>query len=319
MATPVNTFTSYDAVGAREDLADYISNIDPHETPFYSNCGKEKATGLYHEWQTDALRAARRNKLLQGGDASPVARGATTRLGNYCQTIGDAISIPDTDATTKKAGRSKEMTYQLLKLGKELRTDLETAMFANYPKTAGAEDEAPEMAGAPAWMTSNISAGTGAAADPTGDGTDARTDGTQVAFSQARLNAVMQAIWRNGGKPKTVYLNDFQQAIAAGFTGSNNQRSVIDASGKKKAEVTNSMQVYMTDFGTVEMQLSRFNRPRDVFVMQDDMWCVATKRPFYEDDLAKTGDSEKKFMRGEFTLVCKNEKSSGMIPDCTTS
>ena len=39
MAIVTNTFTTYDAVGIREDLANTISNISPEETPFMSNVG----------------------------------------------------------------------------------------------------------------------------------------------------------------------------------------------------------------------------------------------------------------------------------------
>lgn len=318
MTQPTNTFDSYDAVGARESLTDYIVNVDPYDTPFYSTCAKEKVDAHNHEWQTDALRAAARNKHVQGDDTTASAKTATTRLGNYTQTLKDAVAIPDTDTSTKKAGRSKEIVYQTIKMGKELRMDLETALFSNYAKAAGNSTTAAEMAGALSWIATNTSVGTGSPADPTGDGTDARTDGTQVAFSQARLNTVLQSCWTEGGKPNSVYLSAFQQDIAAGFTGSNNQRSTIDASKSKNA-VINSMDIYITPFGKVEMVLSRFNRTRDVLVLQDDMWQVGVKRNWKETELAKTGDATKMQVVGEFTLICKNEKSSGLVADNTTS
>ena len=318
MAQPTETFDSYDAVGARESLADYISNVDPYDTPLYSNSKKEKISAHNHEWQTDALRAAARNKHIQGDDTTASAKTATTLLGNYTQTLKDAVAIPDTDTSTKKAGRSKEIVYQTIKMGKELRTDLETAMFSNYAKAAGNSTTAAEMAGVLAWIKTNTSVGTGVPADPTGDGTDARTDGTQVAFTQARLNTVLQGIWTEGGKPDTVYLSAFQQNIASGFTGANNQRSTVDASMTKNA-VINSMDIYITPFGKVEMQLSRFNRARDVIVTQSDMWCVGVKRQWKETELAKTGDATKMQVVGEFTLISKNEKASGLVADNTVS
>jgi hypothetical protein len=55
MALPSNTFTTYSAVGNREDLADIIYRIDPTETPFVSAVEKTDATGVNHEWQTQAL------------------------------------------------------------------------------------------------------------------------------------------------------------------------------------------------------------------------------------------------------------------------
>ena len=43
MALPASTFTSYSAVGNREDLSDVIYRIDPTDTPFMSGAEKEKA------------------------------------------------------------------------------------------------------------------------------------------------------------------------------------------------------------------------------------------------------------------------------------
>lgn len=42
MAVIANTFTTYDAIGLREDLSDLISNIAPTETVFMSACKKGK-------------------------------------------------------------------------------------------------------------------------------------------------------------------------------------------------------------------------------------------------------------------------------------
>ena len=65
MAIVSNTFQTYQAIGDREDLTDIIYNISPTDTPFMSSIGKEKATGVLHEWQTDALAAAEARKMAE--------------------------------------------------------------------------------------------------------------------------------------------------------------------------------------------------------------------------------------------------------------
>ena len=55
MALATSAFSSYAAVGNREDLSDTIYRIDPTDTPFYSNIEREKATNTFHEWQTQSL------------------------------------------------------------------------------------------------------------------------------------------------------------------------------------------------------------------------------------------------------------------------
>lgn len=321
MAQPTNTFDSYDAVGIREDLQDVIYDISPEETPFYSACKKVKASNTFHEWQTDALRSSAANAHIEGDDTAASAATATSRLGNYTQIFKNAVSIPDTDEGLKKAGRAAEIAYQTLKIAKEQKLDIEKALFDNNARAAGNSTTARELAGAPAWLITNTVFGANEGADPTGDGTDARTDETStlIAFDQDRFDTVMQSIWEQGGKPDVVYLSAFQMNKALGFEGMNNQRSTIGAAVGGTNAVVNAMDVYVTPWGTVEFVPTRENRSRDVFIMQSDMWAVGVLRPTKNSALAKTGDSTRRQVLTELTLVCKNEKASGIIADNTTS
>jgi hypothetical protein len=321
MAQPSNTFDSYDAVGIRESLEDVIYDISPEETPFYSACKKLKASNTFHEWQTDALRSSAANAHVEGDDTTAEARSATSRLGNYTQIFKNAVSIPDTDEGLKKAGRAAEIAYQTLKIAKEQKLDIEKALFDNNARVAGNSTTARELAGAPAWLVTNVNFQSGdSGANPTGDGTNARTDdGTPTAFTQTKFDDVMQSIWEQGGKPDVCYLSAFQMNKALGFVGMNNQRSTIGASVGGTNSVVNAMDVYVTPWGTVEFMPTRENRSRDVFIMQSDMWAVGVLRPTKNSALAKTGDSTRRQVLTELTLVCKNEKASGIIADNTTS
>jgi len=318
MAQPTNTLDSYDVKGIREDLSDVIYNISPEETPFYTACAKAKATNTLHEWQTDALRSSAENAHIEGDDTIAESRGVTSRLGNYTQIFKNAVVIPGTDDGLNKAGRAREMAYQVLKIAKEQKLDIEKAMFANQARVAGSSSAARKLAGVPAWLTTNTNFQSGSSgADPTGDGTNARTDdGTPTAFSQTKFDSVMQQIWVSGGKPDSVYLSAFQMNLALGFTGNNNQRSNIVAEDEK---VIKHMSVYVTPWGTVEFKPTRENRSRDVFIMQDDMWAVGVLRSTRNEELAKTGDNEKRQVLTELTLVSRNEKANGGIFDNTVS
>ena len=236
-------------------------------------------------------------------------------MGNYTQIFKNAVVVSDSDDNVDNAGRAKEIAYQTLKIAKEQKLDIEKALFANNARAAGNSTTARELAGAPAWLTTNTVAGSGGA-DPTGDGTDARTDGTQAAFSQDNFDTVMPSIWVAGGKPDTVYLSAFQMNVALGFTGNNNQRSQVQAGDER---VIKSLAIYTTPWGTVEFMPSRENRSRDVFIMQDDMWEVASLRGTKNVALAKTGDNTTRQVVTELTLCAKNEASCGIIADCSTS
>jgi len=320
MAQPTNTFDSYDAKGLKEDLEDVIYSISPEETPFYTACAKVKATNTLHEWQTDTLRSSAVNAHIEGDDTVAEARTATTRLQNYSQIFKNAVVIAGTEDILSKAGRTKEMAYMTMKMAKEQKLDIEKALFANQARVVGSSTAARKLAGAPAWLTTNVNfvtGGTPSGANPTGDGTDARTDdGTPTAFTQAKFDDVMQDIWSSGGKPDTVYLSSFQMNAALGFEGNNNQRSTVQAGDEK---VVKSLAVYITPYGSVEFKPTRENRSSDIFIMQDDMWSVGVLRGTKSQALSKTGDNEKRQVLTELTLICRNEKASGGIFDNTTS
>jgi hypothetical protein len=319
MSQPANTFDSYDVKGIREDLENVIYDISPEETPFYSSLKKVKASNTYHEWQTDSLRSSAANAHIEGDDTAGEARTATTRLGNYTQIFKNAVIIPDTDEGLDKAGRAAEMAYQVLKIAKEQKLDIEKALFDNNKYEVGSASAARELAGCGAYVSSNVAnIGGSGGANPTGSvpGNTARTDGTATVFSQADFDTVMQGIWESGGNPDTVYLSAFQMNKALEFTGYNNQRSHIEATSKT---VVKAVDIYVTPWGTVEFTPSRENRGRDVWIMDSDMWAVGVLRPTKNTELAKTGDSTKRQVLTELTLISKNEAASGLVADCTTS
>ena len=318
MVQPTNTFSSYDAVGIREDLTNVIYDISPEETPFMSSCAKVGAANTLHEWQTDSLRASQDNAHVEGDDTTADSRSPTTRLGNYTQIFKNAVVVPGTDDATKKAGRGKDMAYHVLKTGKEQKLDIERALFLNQARVGGNDTTARRLAGVPTWLTTNTVFETGGApsgADPTGDGTDTRTDNSvTVAFDQARFDSAMQSIWVAGGKPDTVYLSSFQMDVALGFVGMNNQRSTITAT-RNNNMVVRDFDLYVTPWGNVTFIPSRENRSRDVFIMQSDMWAIASLRGMKNEALAKTGDSNKRQVLCELTLESRNEAASGGVYD----
>ena len=81
------------------------------------------------------------------------------------------------------------------------------------------------------------------------------------------------------------------------------------------------MKFYDSDFGVLEVAPNRFMRARDALVLQTEMWAVAylNGRKMVSIPLARTGDSERRQMLSEYTLVARNEKASGGVFDLTTS
>lgn len=314
MSQPTNTFSSYDAIGNREDLSDMIWTISPTATPFMSSIAKNSATATLHEWQTDALAAAvATNAVIEGDDAVTTASVATTRLGNYTQISDKVPRVTGTQRANESAGRGDEMDYQVVKMGRELKRDVESSLLANNARVAGNDTTARELAGVESWIATNTSAGA-TGADPTGDGTDARTDGTQRAFLESDLRTVLAACADEGGEPDKIMVGSFNKQALSAFTG--NATRTIDSTDQA---LNTAVHVYVSDFGNLEVVFNRFQRGRSALVLDSSMWAMSTLRDFQSNDLAKTGDTERKQLLVEYTLESRNEAASGIVADLTTS
>tara|TARA_Y100000593_G_scaffold84791_1_gene160842 strand:+ start:153 stop:1100 length:948 start_codon:yes stop_codon:yes gene_type:complete len=315
MAQPSNSFDTYDAKGNREALADIIYNISPTDTPFLTMAAQGKATATYEEWQTDELASAvTTNAVIEGDEATLDASVATTRVGNYTQIADKTVVITGTQEVVNHAGRKSELAYQIAKKGKELKRDMESQLTSNTAQVAGNSTTARKSAGLGAWIATNDVLGTGSAASPTGNGTNARTDGTQRALLESHLKTAVQNCWSEGGNPSSVMVGPFNKTVISGFTGNSTR---MDKGEDKKLFA--SIDVYESDFGALQIQPSRFSRERDVWVLDPEMWEVRYLRPFQQFELSKTGDSEKRQLLTEYVLVSRQEKASGMVADCTTS
>lgn len=316
MAIVANTFTRYSAVGIREDLSNVIYNISPEETPFISNIGRESVKNTYFEWQTDELAAASAsNAALEGDDISSFdAVTPTARVGNYTQISTKNVVISGTMEALDKAGRRSELTYQLAKMGSELKRDMESALLANQSPVAGNTTTARRTAGLPAWIKTNTSFGTGGADTA---GVAARTDGTQRAFTEALLKEVIAEVWTSGGTPKMLMVGAFNKQAASGFDGI--ATKFRDVPAGQQAQIIGAADVYVSDFGTVNIVPNRFQRARDAFVVDPEYASMAVLRPIEQMELAKTGDAEKRLMLVEYGLKVKNEAAHGIVADLTTA
>ncbi|HIO02144.1 MAG TPA: head protein [Alphaproteobacteria bacterium] len=314
MAQPADVFSSYDAVGNREDLSDVIYDISPTATPFLSSIAKVTATATNHEWQTDSLAAAvATNAVIEGDEATTDAATPTARRGNYTQILDKVPRVTGTQRANDSAGRGDEMDYQVAKRMKEIKRDLESSLLANNAKVAGDDSTARVMAGVEAWIATNTSAGVGGA-DPTGDGTDARTDGTQRAVTDTPIDRVLASIADAGGEPTKLMVGSFNKQAISGLTGNAPRR--VDG---QEQVLSQAVFVYRSDFGDLEIVFNRFQRARSALILDMDHWALAALRDFQSSDLSKTGDSDRKLILFEGTLESRNEAASGIVADLTTS
>ena len=225
-----------------------------------------------------------------------------------------------TQQAVEHAGRGDEMNYQVMLKGKELKRDMESSLLAvNIAKATGSDSAVRRLAGTLSWTKTNTSASTGATtgADPaTADGAGTRTDGTQRAFTEAMLKSTLQSVWTSGGEPDVIMTGAFNKQVFSTFTG---RSSPVEQASTKK--ITASVDAYESDFGTLKVVPNRFQRSRDVWIFQMDMWGIAylSGRRMASMPLAQVGDSVRRMILSEYTLEARNEKSGGGVFDLTTS
>ena len=76
-----------------------------------------------------------------------------------------------------------------------------------------------------------------------------------------------------------------------------------------------AIDVYVSDFGELQIVPSRFQRSRDVFVLDPNYASVAYLQTAKQEKLAKTGHSERRLISVEYGLQVSSEKAHGVIAD----
>jgi len=320
MAIVTNTFTTFDAKGIREDLSNLITNIAPEETPYMSNIGRESISNSLFEWQTDTLASAAANKQLEGDDVTSFdSVTATVRLQNYAQISRKTIVLSATEETVNKAGRRSELAYQIAKRSAELKRDQEFSMLNGAVAAAGNTTTARGTASLQAFIKTNYDMQTnGANPSYTTVPTGARSDGNVRTFTETILKNVIQQVWTSGGTPKILMTGPVNKQRVSGFSGIASARYNLNG-GDRPATIIGAADIYVSDFGQVQVVPNRFQRERDAFVIDPDYAKVTTLRPYQQVELAKTGDAEKRMLIVEWGHKVLAENAHGIAADLVTS
>jgi hypothetical protein len=320
MAIVTNTFTTFDAKGIREDLSNIITNIAPEETPYMSNVGRESISNSLFEWQTDTLATAAANKQLEGDDVTSFdSVTATVRLQNYAQISRKTIVLSATEETVNKAGRRSELAYQIAKRSAELKRDQEFSMLNGAVAAAGNTTTARGTASLQAFIKTNYDMQTnGANPSYTTVPTGARSDGNVRTFTETILKNVIQQVWTSGGTPKILMTGPVNKQRVSGFSGIASARYNLNG-GDRPATIIGAADIYVSDFGQVQVVPNRFQRERDAFVIDPDYAKVTTLRPYQQVELAKTGDAEKRMLIVEWGHKVLAENAHGIAADLITS
>ena len=322
MAVTANTNETYDVTTIREDLSDAMASISPTECIFMSTVGTRNVDNTFFEWSEVDLAAAATNNQIEGdsGLSNDAATNAV-RKGNYTAISAKVVEISDTSNNVSGVADAQTTAKQVAYKLSELKRDQEKMALNNVAANAGASGTARATAGLPAFLTSNVAratgganpttSGTGEAGFPNAAATDA-ADGDKRAITEALLKTVIASCWDNGADPSVVLCGSSQKQTISGFTG--------NATRFKEAEdskLNAAIDVYVSDFGELQIVPARHIRARDVFVLDPNYAAIAYLQTATQKELARTGLSERRLISTEWGVQITSQKAHGVIADCS--
>lgn len=322
MAVITNTFTTATPVGNREALSDIISMITPRDTPTYSDISHPSVDRAFFEWEIDTLAAPAANAQLEGDTFTFAAVSPVVRVAEYTQILRKDWSISGSQESSNNAGDAEKRKRVQLKRGIEIRKDVELSIVSNVASVGG---QTRVSGGLPSWITTNDSRGAGGADGGYSSGTKltvAATNGTQRAFTQALLDAVMQSCYQAGANVKKAYVSPYAKGVFVTFMSNANVASYryMAENGDRNMIVSNA-DIYASPWGEIEVVPNRVMAnavtvARNVFLVDPEMLGWAWFRPIANvPDLAKTADSEQGVILGEGGLKVMNEAGCGVVAD----
>lgn len=313
----MTVYTSYDVVGVKEDISDIITNIAPTQTPFLTSIGNEKVTQKLFQWQTDTLRTPQSAPVVEGADATYITAAPTTMLNNYTQIFMEAVQVSGSLEATSLYGRAKESAYQLAKSAKALKRDQEVAFVGTaQAAVVGTDGTARVMNGFQKQVASgNVS-----------------YMGSSTNLTEAALVTALEAVFVAGGDPNRIQVTPANSILIAAFAAAAGRYRTINTGTSSDKTLVNVVNLYVSPFGEQKIEVNRFlkavgtvitgeatSTAGNTIIFDPDMWAKATLRPWTRETLAKTGDSLKMMIVGEFSLKNKAPLAAAVIVDNAAS
>lgn len=298
MPTVSGTLKTFDQVGKRENVEDIIYDISPTDTPMLTSIGTSTAGATLHQWLQDSLAPVATNANVEGADAGTASTVTQTTKTANTQIFDKVVQVSGTAEAVGTYGRTSDLAYAIAKAGKEIKRDIEHSFVgAGQAGTAGNSSTARQLTSA----ANQISSAT------------TNTAGSNRALVESLILDVAQKVYEKGGDANMLQVTPSHSVTVAGFaTASGRQRDFGSST-----TVVNAVDILVTPFGTLSVVPNRLLDANTALILDTEYWSRAVLRPMQTVVLAKTGDSDKRQMLTELTLVCEHDEASGKIDALT--
>jgi len=232
---------------------------------------------------------------LEGADAD---YGPITDISapyNYTSIFQKGLNISGTLEAIDQYGITDEYEYQSMKQIPALLRLIEKACFHGV-RQAGSATTPRSMGGLATFITGNtVDAG----------GAVAKSD----------VDNAMEYVYLDGGNPDLLVCNP---SVARDFKDLIDSSSYVNLAYENTQIGMQPIQRFVSQYGALQLIMSRFCPVATAYVVDSRKVGLYSLRPFAWEELAKSGDSRKGEVVGEFSLMVANDSAHAKIYGITS-
>ncbi|MCW5876462.1 MAG: DUF5309 family protein [Anaerolineales bacterium] len=234
-------------------------------------------------------------RTLEGDDADFGPLSDVQAPYNYTSIFQKAVQVSGTMQAISQHGIDDEFMYQANKAVPHLLRLVERAAFHGV-RSAGAVGQPRSMGGLGTFITDNV--------QPAGG-----------AISKAAVDTLMEEIIMDGGHPDLLVMNP---RVANDLRALLDNSSFVRVSQDESKFGLSAIERVITQYGEMELVMDRWCPVHTAYLLESGKLGFYTLRGFELKELARSGDSLKGEVVGEFSLLLANNKAHGKITGITT-
>jgi hypothetical protein len=323
--------TSYNVAGVREDLTDFLTILEPEDTPILSSVSKtKKPSNAYQEWQVDNLAAPSFAGVLEGQDIASFDNKAANRarIGNYTQIFQRTWAVSQLQDLQDVAGIASEVANSKAKAMREIKRDIESAIASDNDMQVSDGSAAYRTRGLGEWIKATAQTTNPVPASYRTPSASINTTAT-ASLTEDNFNAVFQSIYeQNGGKRSYMLfagpslkrsISKFQRYEGASGT----TKTYMVCQDATENAIDLNVEIYRGDFHDVSIVSSLFNgvvsgdttitnqRKARGYVIDPELVGVGYMKGIEGSELPNQGGGRRGYVESIVTLVVKNPLGLG--------
>lgn len=231
---------------------------------------------------------------LEGDDSDPIGYTDLTTNSNYTQIFHKEVKQTGTAPYQDRWGMGDQMQYESAKSIPEMMRLIERTLQYGV-RSAGSTTTPRMMGGYQEFITTNLASGASISVASAVPGV---------------IEDAVELIYNAGGSGDFLAIVNpaTYQKIKNAYDSSSFVRYAPE-----QTQFGTLVDRIITPFGNVSFVIDRWQLSTLIPIMKLDNVGMLTLRPWQVEDLAKTGDAEKKQLIGEFSFCMKLEKSHALL------